>query len=151
MQIQSVVNLADELKPDYRLKTSVLWPFGNELVALLASTIMSKAEMQPIYTSGYRDEQSNLDTTANTLGLRARQRDNIYRDEESNLENPARTSELSARKNNNPNSKVRLLLKEVTPNLKTTADLLPKKRGRPRKNNPLDGRTPYKVVIYLKT
>ncbi len=106
--------------------------------------------MQPIHTFGYKNEQSNLDTTANTLGLRARQKNNVYRDEKSNLENPARTSELSARKSHNPNSKIRLPLKKVTLNPKTTADSLPKKRGRPKKNNPLDRRTPYKIVINLK-
>ncbi len=151
MRILSVVDLADELKPDCLLKTLVLWLYGNELLALLVSTIVSRAEMQPINTSGYRDEQSNLDTTANTLGLQARQTDNVYKDEESNLKNPARISELSAGKSDNLNSKVRLPLKEVTSNPKTTVDLLPKKRGRPRKNNPLDGKTPHEVVINLKT
>ena len=71
MQIWSVVNLADKLKPDCLLTTSVLSPFRNELVTLLASTIMSRTETQPIHTSGYRDEQFNLDTTTNTLELRA--------------------------------------------------------------------------------
>ncbi len=114
-------------------------------------TIVSRAETQPIYTFGYKDEQSNLDTIANTLGLQARQKNNVYRDEELNLENPARTSELSAGKSDNPNSKVKLPLKEVIPKPKTTTDLFPKKCGQLRKNNPLDGRIPHEVVINLRT
>lgn len=150
MQIRLVVDLVDKLKLDCRLQTSVLWLFGNELVALFASTIMSRAEMQFIHISDYKDGQSNLDTTTNTLRLQAWQKDNVYRDEESNLENPARTSKLSARKSDNSNSKVRLPFKKVTPNPKTIADLIPKKCGRPRKNHPLDGKTPHKVLINLK-
>lgn len=59
----------NKLKPDCLLKTLVLWLFGNKLVALLTSTIVSKVEMQPIHTSDYRDKQFNLDTTTNILGL----------------------------------------------------------------------------------
>ncbi len=145
------MDLADKLKPNCWLKTSVFWLFGNEFVALLAFTIVSRAETQPIHTSGYKDEQSNLDIIASTLGLQARQKDNVYRDEKLNLENLAKTSELSAGKSNNPNSKVNLPLKEVTPKQKTTVDSLPKKRRRPGKNDPLDGRTPHEVVMNPKT
>lgn len=42
-------------------------------------------------------------------------------------------------------------MKEVTPKPKTIADLLLKKRGRPKKNNLLNRRIPHKVVINLKT
>lgn len=129
--------MADKLKLDYLLKTLVLCPFENDLVTLFASAIILRAEMQPIYTFGYRDEQSNLDIIANTLKLQAQQKDNVYRDEKSNLENPAKTSGLTARKNDNPNSKVRLPLKKMVLNLKTTTDSLLKKRGQPKKTTRL--------------
>lgn len=79
--------------------------------------------------------------------MQAQQKNNIYKGKELNLENLARTS---TRKSNNVNSKVRLPLKKIVSNLKTTADLLPKKREQPTKNNPLDRKTLHKVVINLK-
>lgn len=104
MQTCLVLDLADKLMPDWLLKTSVLWPFRNELVALLGSSIVSRVKAQPINPSGYSDEQLNLDATTNTPGLWAQQKNDVYRNKKFNLENLARTSGLSARKSDNRNS-----------------------------------------------
>ena len=39
LSIQSVLELADELKPDCLLKTSVLWPYASKLVTLIVSAM----------------------------------------------------------------------------------------------------------------
>lgn len=94
--------------------------------------ITSKAEVQPIDLPNYRDKQSNLNIISNILKLQACQKDDIYRNKKSNLENLARASGLNTKKSNNPNSNIRLLLKEVVLNSKTIAVLLPKKHRRPK-------------------
>lgn len=55
IQIRSTMDLADKFKPDYLLKILVFWLFENKLIALLTFMIVSKATMQPIYTSSYRN------------------------------------------------------------------------------------------------
>lgn len=57
----------------------------------------------------------------------------MYRDEKSNLKTSAKISGLCVGKSDNQNTKNRLLLKEVALNAKTTINSLPKKHRQLKK------------------
>lgn len=120
LQIQSVTELADELKPDCLLKTSVLWPFANELVTLIVSAVGSASTLGHGTVPKGKEYQPDIPTLISVCS------------EESNIQ------ELKARPP----------LRELAPNINiTSADPPPKQCGLPRKKNVQQ--LPYEVILDL--
>ncbi len=121
LQIQSISELADELKPDCLLKTSVLWPCASKLVTLIVSAVGSVStsghSTVPVPKEKYYPDNSTLRSRCS---------------EESNIQ------ELKARPP----------LKELAPNINILfADPHPKQHRLPRKKNVQW--LPYEVILDL--
>lgn len=73
--IQSVTEMRDELKPNCLLNTSILWPFADNLVALIMSAILvpaaQPAKSNPLPEIGpvviYKEDTSAPNTTNRTF------------------------------------------------------------------------------------